>query len=539
MRLREDAEEMLKAIGDSSGGTNDAYDKLKAGYLRLWKLGALKGFDEIRICLFRLILCSFKPLSVDYVTCLLQNWIGRDRLYDRLSVEEIEILYSNFLVDDVVGDLVFTHNSAREFVMTEILGKISGGAQKPLASLAMKENHRSVAKLFVDFLQRACNQDRQEVLNALDLFYFNVFGLKHCKYAAEKQSIFDKVWSDMIQRVLLPLKLGSFDVISALPYCHLDDHPYLRNTSLFIYRESEGKSHFLFSHFLIWLDIIHDDDVSRLRRMDLRTAPSDTGTPEGMLRHFTEHAVTQSTRGEANALHQACLRRNVAAVKLVLESTYDLFGKEACTDLLSSQSRIFPSNGTPFVLSVTDNLASHEDDTTAVMETLLWFESRYLDTAGDKEKAHSSQGSHRAQQWSHVCPRNRNALTYAMEIFEEETVCRLLKIAGPIAIDKPDKSGYTPLMAAAHMRRLDIARILVEDYHADLNVRCWEGSALDIARKSNQYAFTYSRRPIRDCLLDIARKGDQQVADYLEKRMSISEPRLSVDPSSEINENTS
>ena len=535
MRLREDAEEMLKAIEDSSGGTNDAYDKLKAGYLRLWKLGALKGFDELRICLFRLILCSFKSLSVDDLTCILQNHIGS------LSVRETEILCSNFLVRDVVTqDLRFTHNSAREFVMTEILGKIRGRGQRPLAFLTMKECHRSVAKLFMDYMQRSNHQYRSDVSGAFNRFYFGPFGFRHCIYAAEKQSIFDKVWSDMIQGVLLPLKLRSFDIISALhTYCNLDDNPYLRNTRLFIYRESEGKSHFLFSHFLVWLDIIHDDDVSRLRRMDLRTAPSDTGTPEGMLRHFTEHAVTQSTRGEANALHLACLRGNAAAVKLVLESTYDLFGKEACTDLLSSQSRIFPSKGTPFVLSVTDDLVWQEVHTTAVMETLLWFESRYLDTADDKEKAHSSQESHRAQQWSHVCPRNRNALTYAMQIFEEEIVCRLLKIAGPIAIDKPDKSGYTPLMAAAHMHRLDITRILVEEYHADLNVRCWKGSALDIARKSNQYAFDYLRRPARDSLLDIARKGDQQVADYLEKRMSISEPRESVDPSSEVNENTS
>lgn len=525
MRLREDAEEMLKAIEDSSRETNDAYDKLKAGYLRLWKLGALRGFDELRICLFRLVLCSFIPLSVDRLTRMLQNWIGSNRLYDRLSDGEVESLYSNFLVGDVVKqDLRFTHNSAREFVMTEILGKISEGGQKPLASLTMKECHRSVAKLFMDYMQRS---NRSDVSGDYGLSYFGQFGFQHCIYAAEKQSIFDKVWSDMIQRVLLPLKLRSFDIIYALhTYCNLNKDRYLKNTRLFIHRESEGKPHFLFSHFLVWLDIIHDDDVSLLRRMDLRTAPTDTGTPEGMLRHFSEQAVMQDTSGEANVLHIACLRRNAAAVRLVLESTYNLFGKEACTKLLSQelehpQQRI----GTPFVLAVTDDyvwglrkaLRSTGISTIRVMETLLQFESRYLDTAGGKEKANSSRDPHRVQQWSHVCYGHWNALTCAVRKFDEEIVRHLLKIVEPIAINECDPSGDTPLMAAASSGRLKNMQILVEDYHADLNIRGRRGkSALDVARRHYQEA----------------------ASNYLEERMRLSEPGKSVDPSSKANENT-
>ena len=429
---------MLKAIEDSSGGTNDAYDKLKAGYLRLWKLGALKGFDGLRICLFRLILCSFESLSVDTLTCILQNWTSSDRLYDRLSVEEIESLYSNFLVkDNWYGEpLRFTHSSAREFVMREILGKISGAPRESLASFIMKGNHRSIAKLFINFIQRCDHRDRREVLEALDLSYFRFHGITHCRHAEERRSIFDGVWSDLIQRALLPQDSRLADIVSDLTlYCNTADRGSSSNNR-FVYRASEGKSHFLFSHFLVWLDIIHDDDVSRLRRMDLRTAPSDTGTPEGMLRHFAEQAVIQSTGEEANALHIACMVGNVDAVRLVLESTYYLFGGEACTYLLSSQDSTFER--TPFVFSLTTHCRSDEDANIPVMETLLWFESRYLDTAGDKEKAHSSQKSRRAQQWSHACYPYRNALGYAVRKCKEETVCRLLKIAGPVAINELD-----------------------------------------------------------------------------------------------------
>lgn len=389
--------------------------------------------------------------------------------------------------------------------MREILGKISGDPQESLASSIMKENHRSVAKLFVDSMHPFDLRYQSKVLGAFDLFYFFQFGLLHCIYAAKKQSIFDKVWSDIIQRVLLPLETRSSDNLSALGlFPNVDDPPFLMYSRLFIFRESEGKDLFLFSHCLVWLDIIHDDDVARLRRMDLRTAPSDTGTPGGMLRHFAEQTMMQSTGGKANALHIACLRRNAAAVKMVLESTYHLFGKEACIDLLSQELNHSKHwRETPFAFAVVKHSLVPTNKLAIVMETLLLFESQFLNTAGDKEKAHSSQESHRAQQWSHVCGTDTIALTHALRFFEEDDLCHLLQIAGPITIDKPDKSGYTSLMTAARMGRLKIMRILVEDYHADLNVRGLSGeSALDVAREENE----------------------QAVADYLEKRMGISKP---------------
>ena len=514
MRLREGAEEMLKAIEDSSAKCNDAYDKLKAGYLRLWKLGALKGFDELRICLFRLILCCFKPLSVDHLTCLLQNRI------ESLSVRETEILYSNFLVrDHVKQDLVFTHNSARAFVMTEILGKISGGSQKTLASLVVKENHRSILNLFMNYMQRSDYRDPEEMLLAFDSRYFSNFGIEHCERAATKRSIFDEVWSEMIQKVLLPLESRSDNIIFPLTLLRYGDfHSEHRRTKSQIFQVREGKYHLLFSHALVWLHIIHDDDVCDRQLRDLRTPPSDRGTHKGILQHFAERAAMKSTGAEANALHIACLKGNAAAAKLVLKSTYYLYGKDACNDLLSSQSTMFGSTGhTPFVWSLTMDFCLGKDANIPVMETLLWFESRYLDPAGDKEKGHSSQASHKARQWSHVCDGYWNPLAYAVRKFEEETVCRLLKIAGPVAINELDEIRYTPVMCAISWGRLKIMRVLVEDCHADLNVKgLWGKTALDIARNRNQ-----------------------QVAEYLEQRMNICGPDQTVDLSSEVDENTS
>ena len=71
-------------------------------------------------------------------------------------------------------------------------------------------------------------------------------------------------------------------------------------------------------------------------------------------------------------------------------------------------------------------------------------------------------------------------------------------------------SAWQSLIAAAHSGRLKTMRTLLEDYHTYLNVK---GLG--------------------------TRKEIQQVADYLEKRMSGSKPGEVVDLSSEVNENNS
>ena len=50
------ADALIAAIEGSSQSAGDAYDKLKDAYHRLWKLGARKGFDDVRIRLFQIII---------------------------------------------------------------------------------------------------------------------------------------------------------------------------------------------------------------------------------------------------------------------------------------------------------------------------------------------------------------------------------------------------------------------------------------------------------------------------------------------------
>ena len=74
----------------------------------------MRGLDEVRIRLFRLVLCSSQHLSTDALTHALCIRINDERLYNQdLSNEDVEALYSNFLIRDVKGRLVFAHDSAR------------------------------------------------------------------------------------------------------------------------------------------------------------------------------------------------------------------------------------------------------------------------------------------------------------------------------------------------------------------------------------------------------------------------------------------
>lgn len=551
IRLRENAEELLKAIEDSSREPNNAYEKLKDGYMRLWKLGALTGFNEIRVRLFRLILCSFRPLDIVDLIFSLRIRVGSNKLYERLSFEEIEGLYLNFMIADynpsgitAQTTLRFTHDSAREFVMREILGKTSEDFD---ASLVMKENHRSFAKLFVEIMQRSDHPYWAEEIEArkrsdYPTSYIEKYGLKHCRHAAKKQSIFDEVWNDMIQRVLIP---PESEFMNRRNTIDLENDTYTLCTIGSLQKMTDG-SHLLLSHALVRLDIIHDDDVPDLQPKDYSTAPSDADTPRDILRHFAEHALMKNDSSE-NALQLACSRGNATAAKLVLEITYNVLGKDACTDLLSAQSsyslteleyRLKDQGLTPFARAVLltglDRISMQRLFGTSnvsfipVMETLLRFESQHLNAAG------------KVQQWLHdMYLLGEKALAYAMRNFEEDTLCRLLKISEPIAINEPDSSGNTPLCLAAKKGRLKIMRILVEDYHADINIKIKGETALDIARihKIEEEKALNIARIIKikeKTAFDIARSHDQQAAiDYLESRMNIPEPVQSADLSSD------
>ena len=151
VRDPEDAEKLLQALKDSSSGDNAAFTKLEAGYQRLWSLSTMRGFEETRIRLFRLVFCSFEPLSLSTLTHALCIRIDDTGLYnDRLTKENVKRLYSNFLIEDYFGGLIFAHDSAREFVSRM---KPKEGVQDEY-EFPEKKNHLSAAKLYIEVLKQ-------------------------------------------------------------------------------------------------------------------------------------------------------------------------------------------------------------------------------------------------------------------------------------------------------------------------------------------------------------------------------------------------
>ncbi|KAF7507432.1 hypothetical protein GJ744_010491 [Endocarpon pusillum] len=208
-------------------------------------------------------------------------------------------MYSNFLVRDVEGwfrtpehSLRFTHASAREFVVREIFGMPSVGSQETPASSVMRANHRRIAKLYVEVMQRYDHPFWDELPDPEKRWtYFELYELLHCKRAAETPSIFDEVWSDVIQRVLLPPQ--SAIARDAPPSVLFHDHN-ISHTCTFRRRKGKPTHQLLFSHALVGLNMIHIDDFSDLQLRNLKTAPLDISSPQGILRRFAEHAVMKN-----------------------------------------------------------------------------------------------------------------------------------------------------------------------------------------------------------------------------------------------------
>jgi hypothetical protein len=99
--------------------------------------------------------------------------------------------------------------------------------------------------------------------------YFPIYlaqnGLRHCALAARKRSIFDILWGEVIDRVILnPFSAFGFTIlingIIFFPY------PKIISTWCFLGKfAGSPRVHLLCPHFLVFFNIIHEDDVSRLQ----------------------------------------------------------------------------------------------------------------------------------------------------------------------------------------------------------------------------------------------------------------------------------
>ena len=431
--------------------------------------------DTLRSRLFHFILCSKKPLSPATVTKALRVRLDEDdedNLYnERLEVDYTRRLYSNFLTENATGNLVFTHNAAKKFV-SKI--KIKNEAGSEIDKFSETRNNLIPAELYIDVLKRADHPLWQhagmnpsnwrdfashEIIEMAEeygnwveldtdddlLTYLAKYGLRHCFLAAEKRSLFDRLWTQVLDKLVLSHQ-------SAFPFAGLLvgalGNPYEEYKDIFPFEcligaNNEGHPELLPSHLLAWLDIVADDDFP-LADWNPDQPPTSWNLDADRFRHLFEHAaqdggrlIRRATAGmqraphlEINALQIACEYSSNATVSLILNATGILSGGPAVLNLLR---RHIHGRESPFILAIQ---RSH----IAIVKTLLEAEIRYATSDGGDDGCAGAAPWQppKSTLWFHIDYDHREigmtALDLAKRRFDKQTIGELLRLA-PVETD--------------------------------------------------------------------------------------------------------
>lgn len=525
------AEELLAAIKDASLSSNDAYDRLKPAYDRLWTLGALKGYDKSRIRLFRLVMSSLSAIPLNELFLMLKVQIADDELHQDITEDDLERLGSNFLMK--VGSTRswrFSHESAREYIMREILVPVTVqksdlGLPAPSDILAVTiRNHRTFVMLFLEIMESRTHHFHHFVDDSSETYIMR-YGLRHCQMAAAKQNLRDEVWQSMIRRLLLNRESAFREYLATKRSTWLEYYDralipagwtadtawYATRQNIFPTARVDGL---LTSHVLIWLDIVDVEDASMFERLLSQSGKS----PEGLAfwAEAFSHSKLRNVFGR-NAFHMACECNNVAVARIILRATLIFGGKDECYQLLTSQfqRRDWGSglrqnyHGTfmafcymlvQLALESAKGLFSAVERRVELLLILLHYEDLCLrDGEGGmtclardcpyRSKTCSGRDTIccKTSQWSSGFL-DHTALMFAVACkkIDEDTVCVLLRQSPHMRVDEQDKDGYTALHHAANANRLQVVSCLAEDCRAALDIRSRSGeTALDVAVKAS------------------------------------------------------
>ena len=548
IRKRDTATRLLDQLRQDVTHKHDAYQLLESGYQRLWDFNGLPEYQEERIRLFQIVLGVFEPLTPKNLKEALR--IQGNTYNPDVTTKVVRRLYSNFLYEDTPAEnliyrsarnfslrkndnprkyleshkeLRFVHESARKFILG--MKQVSGSREDDEAQFSERNNHWTIAQLYIDVVGLSTHpfwqanglkpsnwteytanspepdrlwQDRDRWKSQSKPFhsYLARNGLEHCALAAEKRSMFDALWSKVLDNVIL-------SPVSALGFTILVEEGYIfRNrggeVGLCVLRESEGHVNLLPSHALAILNIIHEDDVSRLRF----TTANPGGTPEeDRQRRLFEHAACVGGnlrhfkgRLSATALHLACGHQNPAAVDMILRAT-EWLSKDSVNLILFTQCKTgrltqklrqsithyrYKEYNYPIGTAFRDSGVPFKDMPSQlhIIETLLKFERCNASVSGVGSRSHLTTEPCISKQWSLPIATSvsyQPALPLATIRLEEDQLCHLLSVARPKDINIRDTMGYTVLHRAAREGLLRLAHELVEKYDADIEAKARMG----------------------------------------------------------------
>ena len=529
--LEEDARELLNALHDSSTGASEANQQLQAGYERLWALGALRKFEEIRKRLFRFVLCAFTPLKLSTVTHALRIGIDDSEPPYRkeISIEHVNKLCSNFLLRDDSDHLRWTHDSARDFVVRAILNPGIDLAESSAKETSMKSNHLLVAETFIAVMRDSdhpvwkeldldpfkwkrdfsAERRKHRALIRSNLGYLVKYGWSHCEQASDEDVIFDPLWARVLREVIL-----RHNTAFALwwQYCSnpRDSGYYIPEEILGDYG---GKPAILSSHILAFLNL-EIGSVSDVQFEKAAKAPPERNSREDLVESLVQHAACKSLNG-ANALHTACISNNASMLNLMLQAILHRHG--GVTRVFELLDEEYQSR-TPFGWAWERRHSRRRwkfQFNTHIVKILLKFENDHSRPNG------VDQSGNRALSlclWLHGGSNDRlTPLLTAVNFLSESSVIDFLNIHKPCNIDfQESRFQETALHHAARKGRFQLVKVLVEQCHATVQIYNRMGKTpLDVAR--------YMSNPLREVGLrewSFGRRNDApeyaRVVQYLE-----------------------
>ena len=286
------AEIRLQQLSDDIVVEHEDYQRLEAAYNRLWDLNQTGDSDHsgTRETLFRCVFAALRPLTTDLLSKILRV---DDASYGEYpNTTNVSQLYANFLEEDMHKKLRYVHNSARDYVLRKF-GDKSIKSRSKSETVLMKICHLKMAERYVMLMstlehsywrQEQLNVDWEKwapyhrrddqltktthVILSRNLFdclfiYLARYGLRHCALVVEKQSLFDPVWREVMQKVIVS-PTSAFGFVAS-------SH---RVFTIPCVERDESGVRLLFSHIVAYLNLIHKDDRNKLKQL-LSSSRSD------------------------------------------------------------------------------------------------------------------------------------------------------------------------------------------------------------------------------------------------------------------------
>ncbi|KAL1595122.1 hypothetical protein SLS60_009809 [Paraconiothyrium brasiliense] len=491
-----DARRLLDTLKRTSSDTEEASEKLQPVYERLWKFGALKGFEEKRKRLFRIVACAFESLTLLEATTMLRVGLEGDEppYEERITRNDVEKLCSNFLVKDTSGRLHWTHDSARDYVVGVILKDPSS-----------RSNHELVADIFFAVIRDTKhplwknllwkNDPRRtysmESLARVGLNYVVYHADHHLRNAAETSSIFDPVWLRFFTEVILSDKSASIfwlrlwtrklaaehsEPESSLPEWSIPEAFARSAPKVRSYIGLHDHSRILLaSHIFASLDL-GMENYQHTSFKSLAGGPTERDAPNLLLDSLGKHAACENEEYENGLVFVARVNYHVLPNLMLAVDRYNGNSNRLRQLVGLTKSATTGSSSTPFLI-LCDRLC-HEESTSLlqIVKLLLQLE----------EQPSDAQMTQVCCQWSHVEQDIKDsALVRLIQAQAEDIVLELLSVHKPCEPNvQSSLRGGTALHRAACKGYLRIVKILVEDCHASLEVLDRNGrTPLEAVRK--------------------------------------------------------